>query len=56
MGPSDFFYKTDNLFKLYRLLLSYALQDEEIGYVQGMNFIMAALLLDSSEIEAFYVF
>lgn len=37
-----------------RILLAYAFFDTEVGYVQGLNFIVANLLWHSSEEQAFW--
>lgn len=43
-------------FSLYKLLKSFAANDTEVGYCQGMNYIANFLLLmsDFNEVEAFY--
>ena len=41
---------------LRRVLLRYAVVDEDVGYCQGMGFIAAILLTYMSEDEAFWVF
>jgi len=55
MFPSQFFLYPSNLMKLYRVLFTYALFDSDTGYIQGMNFIVASLLLTSTEVEAFWI-
>jgi hypothetical protein len=42
--------------KLMKVLLSYSMLDTEIGYVQGMNYIVGALLIHTDEVEAFHLF
>lgn len=53
--PRDaFITEHDNLAKLQRILYAYAAFDEEVGYVQGMNFICGFMLYHSgSEINTF---
>lgn len=41
---------------LGRLLLAYAHYEPQIGYVQGMNFIAAALLYHAGEVVGFWLF
>lgn len=41
---------------LYRCLSAYSVYESSIGYVQGMNFIMASLLWHASESDAFWIF
>lgn len=47
----------DKEFVLYRLLKSFAINDPEVSYCQGMNYIASFLLMtsDYNEIETFYV-
>lgn len=47
----------DKEFVLYRLLKSFAINDPEVSYCQGMNYIASFLLMtsDYNENEAFYV-
>lgn len=47
----------DKEFVLYRLLKSFAINDPEVSYCQGMNYIASFLLMtsDYNESEAFYV-
>ena len=42
--------------KLRRVLIAFTIYDPEICYVQGMNFIVAQLLLHCSETFAFWLF
>lgn len=42
--------------RLRRILTAYANYDAKVDYVQGMNFIVAQLLLHSSEACAFWLF
>lgn len=44
---------TDSLFKVCK---AYAVYDEEVGYCQGLSFLVAALLLHMPEEQAFCVF
>ena len=50
-----YFQNPNNLESIFNILKSYALLDEEIGYCQGMNILVAHLLLvaDGNEINAF---
>lgn len=41
---------------LSRILQTFSKYDKTIGYVQGMNFIVGALLLHSTEEVAFWLF
>ncbi|CAG9322285.1 unnamed protein product [Blepharisma stoltei] len=41
---------------LRRVLYAFSKYDHYLGYVQGMNFIVAALLWHSSEVDAFWLF
>lgn len=42
--------------ELERVLFTFAKYDPNIGYVQGMNFIVGSLLYHSSEVIAFWLF
>ena len=42
--------------ELRRVLVAFSKYDLEIGYVQGMNFVVAALLYHASEEIAFWLF
>ncbi len=42
--------------EMERVLTAYAKYDAQIGYVQGMNFIVGALLYHCSEEIAFWIF
>ena len=46
-----------NLDKLYRVLKAFAINDKEVSYCQGMNFIVGYMLLisDFDEVETFYM-
>ena len=46
----------DGLQSLKRVLLAYSKYDKNIGYVQGMNFIVGCLLYHCSEEIAFWIF
>jgi len=49
-----FFAREENRTKLRRILYAYAVYDEEVGYVQGMNFVCGFMLYhSSSEINTF---
>eukprot|EP00997_Jenningsia_sp_PLL12_P001191 NODE_1189_length_1247_cov_134.226210_g967_i0.p6 GENE.NODE_1189_length_1247_cov_134.226210_g967_i0~~NODE_1189_length_1247_cov_134.226210_g967_i0.p6 ORF type:complete len:111 (-),score=33.82 NODE_1189_length_1247_cov_134.226210_g967_i0:580-912(-) len=41
---------------LYNVLAAYAEHDPDVGYVQGMAFIVATLLLEMAEEPAFWAF
>jgi hypothetical protein len=41
---------------LRRVLTTFAKYDPQLGYVQGMNFIVGALLWHSSEADCFWLF
>ena len=42
--------------KLRRVLTAFSVYESEVCYVQGMNFIVAQLLLHCSEVFAFWLF
>ena len=42
--------------KLRRVLTAFSVYEREVCYVQGMNFIVAQLLLHCSEVFAFWLF
>ena len=42
--------------KLRRVLTAFSVYEREVCYVQGMNFIVATLLLHCSEVFAFWLF
>lgn len=48
--------KPDGSHPLFRVLNNFAKYDRSVGYVQGMNFIAAALLHHCSEEVAFWLF
>lgn len=48
--------KGQGIIKLKRVLMAFASYDSQVDYVQGMNFIVAALLLHCSEVIAFWLF
>ncbi|AFZ79666.1 TBC domain containing protein [Theileria equi strain WA] len=52
--PSLRFYNKYGRSMLRRILMAYAFFDPEVGYVQGLNFIVANLLWHSSEEQAFW--
>ncbi|GFE55040.1 TBC domain containing protein, putative [Babesia ovis] len=54
--PSLKFYTRYGRIMLRRILLAYAFFDPDVGYVQGMNFIVANLLWHSTEEQAFWAF
>ncbi|XP_051154035.1 rab GTPase-activating protein 1-like [Leptopilina boulardi] len=53
----DFFKETGGLGQdsLYRISKAYAVYDEEVGYCQGLSFLVASLLLHMPEEQAFCV-
>ncbi|XP_012282436.1 rab GTPase-activating protein 1-like isoform X2 [Orussus abietinus] len=53
----DFFKETGGLGQdsLYRINKAYAVHDEEVGYCQGLSFLVASLLLHMPEEQAFCV-
>ncbi|KAG7188171.1 hypothetical protein KM043_013388 [Ampulex compressa] len=53
----DFFKETGGLGQdsLYRISKAYAVHDEEVGYCQGLSFLVASLLLHMPEEQAFCV-
>eukprot|EP01068_Selenidium_serpulae_P017561 Selendium_serpulae@DN6387_c0_g1_i15.p1 len=54
--PSIDFFRCEGKTNIQRVLLAYAFFDPEVGYVQGMNFLVAALLWHSTEEETFWLF
>lgn len=42
--------------QLYRILYSYFIYDPQLGYTQGMNLIVGALLMHAEESVAFWLF
>jgi len=40
---------------LKRILLAFSNYEREVGYVQGMNFIAAALMFHTGEVAAFWL-
>jgi hypothetical protein len=42
--------------RLSQVLLTYAIKDQEVGYVQGMNYIVGYLLFYANEEDAFWIF
>ncbi|ORM40853.1 TBC1 domain family member 2B [Babesia sp. Xinjiang] len=54
--PSLKFYTRYGRLMLRRILLAYAFFDPEVGYVQGLNFIVANLLWHCTEEQAFWAF
>lgn len=56
--PGNDFFKegNDGQRRLYHVCKSYAGQDPEVGYCQGLSFVVAVLLLHLEETEAFALF
>lgn len=52
----DIFNYASVLQQLYRILYSYFIYDHELGYTQGMNLLVGALLMHSEENVAFWLF
>jgi len=48
--------KAAGLVKMRRVLTAFAKYDSKVDYVQGMNFVVASLLLHCSEVIAFWLF
>ena len=46
----------ENYYRLKRVLQAFAYYDHSIGYMQGMNFIMASIMYHCDEEIAFWVF
>jgi hypothetical protein len=46
----------ENYFRLKRVLQAYAYYDHSIGYMQGMNFIVASIMYHCNEEIAFWIF
>ena len=42
----DFFQNPINRLKIFRVLKAYALLDDEVGYLQGMNYAVACLFFE----------
>lgn len=53
--PDEAYFAGQGKAALRRVLLAYAKYDPSLGYVQGMNFIVAALLWHCTEVEAFWL-
>mmetsp|Transcript_28410 Transcript_28410/g.50566 ORF Transcript_28410/g.50566 Transcript_28410/m.50566 type:complete len:300 (-) Transcript_28410:434-1333(-) len=53
--PDEEYFSGQGKAALRRVLLALAKYDPSLGYVQGMNFIVAALLWHSTEAEAFWL-
>ena len=45
----------DGLAELGRVLSAYSVYNPEVGYCQGMNFVVALLLLTASEVDVFWM-
>lgn len=45
-----------NYYRLWRVLSTFTYYDHHIGYMQGMNFIVASLMYHCNEEEAFWLF
>lgn len=54
--PDESYFSTGGQEVLRHVLMAYAKYDVELGYVQGMNFIVASLLWHASESDAFWLF
>lgn len=52
----DIFNYASVLQQLYRILYSYFIYDPQLGYTQGMNLLVGALLMHSEENVAFWLF
>ena len=52
----DIFNYASMLQQLYRILYSYFIYDPQLGYTQGMNLIVGALLMHAEESVAFWLF
>lgn len=52
--PSMQFFRNEGQQQLFRVLRAYAFYDPEVGYVQGMNFLVACLLWHGTEEQAFW--
>eukprot|EP00388_Colpodella_angusta_P007369 GDKJ01020904.1.p1 GENE.GDKJ01020904.1~~GDKJ01020904.1.p1 ORF type:complete len:447 (-),score=60.43 GDKJ01020904.1:55-1395(-) len=52
--PSMNFFRNEGQQQLFRVLRAYAFYDPEVGYVQGMNFLVACLLWHGTEEQAFW--
>jgi hypothetical protein len=52
----DIFNYASVLQQLYRILYSYFIYDPELGYTQGMNLLVGALLMHAEESVAFWLF
>jgi hypothetical protein len=48
--------QNENYFRLKRVLSAFTYYDHGIGYMQGMNFIMASIMYHCNEEVAFWVF
>jgi hypothetical protein len=51
-----YFNSSDGENTLRRVLITYCKYDPNLGYVQGMNYIVAALLWHCNEVDAFWIF
>ena len=52
---TSFYHYKANLRKLYRVLYSYAIKDMDVGYIQGMNYIVGSLLFHADEPMAYNI-
>ena len=52
----DYFNTKEGENSLRRVLVAYCKYDPNLGYVQGMNYIVAALLWHCTEVDAFWIF
>ena len=48
--------ENQNYYRLKRVLQTFVSYDHSIGYMQGMNFIMASIMYHCNEEVAFWVF
>ena len=55
-GNIDIFNYVSMLQQLYRIMTSYFVYDPELGYTQGMNLLVGALLMHCEESVAFWLF
>lgn len=52
----DIFGYPSMLQQLYRILYSYSIYDPQLGYTQGMNLVVGAILMHCEENVAFWLF
>ena len=46
----------ENLVRLKRVLLAFSFYDHSVGYMQGMNYIMASIMYHCNEEVSFWIF